>query len=210
MNNKSIFIICLLLCGLYFYQKNLKNNLIIICLFGLYLVLFHNNNNEHLTTDEAIQNLASLYNSGTLKATNLEISGDLKVAGNSMLNNVSVSKNVTTPDLTTDNIIVNKNLTANNDANIKGILSVTGKSKLASNVELGDNLVMNTGKVIALGDIGLVYELLNRGGGQFKIFRGSDKQLAFSNNIGAPGWYWQTNVNGGGDPVNASFPKNNN
>jgi hypothetical protein len=82
--NNIIFIMSLYVCAFYFYKHKLNNFLIIICTIGLYFVLFRINNDiyiENLTSDEAIQNLSSMYNSETLRAKNLELTGNLTVNG---------------------------------------------------------------------------------------------------------------------------------
>jgi hypothetical protein len=97
MINKSVlFLLILFIGGVYFFQKKSTEGLVVICLFAIYLLF--SGGNEHLTTSEnteAIQNLSSMFQNGTLTATNLTLSGNLKVAGESTLTgNVDGNLNV--------------------------------------------------------------------------------------------------------------------
>lgn len=187
MNNKNIFIICLLVCALHFYNKNLKNNLILVCLFGLYFVLFYNNIDEHMTSDEAVQNLASMYNSGTLTATNVNITGNLTVNGKSVLaGETSVNGQLTT----NSNSIFNSDVRMKKNVSIDNNLDITGKTTMNSNLELNENLKMKDKKIIALGDIGLVYSNIpgKSGEGHFSMFRGSDGHNVMTQQVGFDQW----------------------
>lgn len=173
--NRSIFLISLILCGIYFYSKNLNNHLILVCLFGLYFVLFqYKNTFENMTTDEALQNISTMYNSGVLKATNLELTGDLKVGGKTILTGI---------------------VNANGDLNIKGDLNtgknlnVEGSTTMKSNLTLNENLKMQDKKILSLGDIGIVYSNLpnKRGEGHFAVFRGSDGHNLIVQQVGIGG-----------------------
>jgi hypothetical protein len=90
---KPLFLLGLLGVGVYFYNKGATNNLIIICALVLYILIF-NTNKEHNTnttscacTTEAMNNIASLaadYKTGTLKAQNLTLDGNLTLTNGSI------------------------------------------------------------------------------------------------------------------------------
>lgn len=82
INKKTLFLLLLLIGGVYFFRKKATDSLIIVCLFAVYL-LVGGGGSEHLTNeqDEAIQNIASMYNNGTLKVTNLQVTGMSNLSG---------------------------------------------------------------------------------------------------------------------------------
>jgi hypothetical protein len=192
MDKAIIFIICLLGCSMFFYKKNLKNHLILTCLFGLYLVLFHYQNSgisnlEHMTSDEALQNIASLYNSGTLRATNLELTGNLTVKGNLKVENKSELVGTLTAG---DKSKFNSDVNFKNNVNIDKDLIIEGKTTMKSNLILNENLKMNDKKIIALGDVGMAYSNMpgKTGEGHFVVFRGSDGHNLLTQQVGMYGW----------------------
>ncbi len=83
--------------GIYFYNKKETNSLIIICLLALVVYLLVDNGaSEHLTTDqtEALQNLSSMYQNGVLKATNLEVTGNITLSNPNGLSSIIASGNL--------------------------------------------------------------------------------------------------------------------
>jgi microcystin-dependent protein len=73
--------------GIYFYKKGSIDNLI-MCLLIAIFVIYSSSKKEHVenispdknSPNEAIQNLSSMYNKGTVKATNLE-ANNLSISG---------------------------------------------------------------------------------------------------------------------------------
>jgi hypothetical protein len=181
---KQLFLLLLLGISYYFYSKKATDSLIIISALILYIIIFHLNEineiKEHIdgtigvSTNEAIQNLASMYNSGTLKATNLELVGDLKVGG----------KTVLSGNVTLDGATQVKN------ANITGDLTVGGKTTMNSNLILNENLKMQDKKILSLGDIGMAYSNWKnkRGEGHFVMFRGSDGHNILTQQVSIGDW----------------------
>lgn len=151
-------------------------------------MLFHNNNvNEHMTSDEAIQNLATMYNSGTLTATNMNITGDLTVNGKSLLNGETTVNGILTAGA---NTTFNSDIKIKKNVSIENNLDITGKTIMNSNLELNENLKMKDKKIIALGDIGLVYSNLpgQSGAGHFSMFRGFDGHNIITQQVGTGDW----------------------
>jgi hypothetical protein len=89
LNNKSLYLLLLLGSGIYFYQKGSLDNLIIVCLLVIFIFVFFNNK-EHLSTDEAVENIAQMYNNKKLTVTDLDVLGNLTVK-----NKAIVDKNLT-------------------------------------------------------------------------------------------------------------------
>ena len=99
INNRVLFLLILFVGGVYFFQKSSTDGLVVVCLFALYL-LFSGGGYEHAGNipgeTESIQNLASMFQNGTLTTTNLTLTGDLKVTGESTLGgNLSVGGETT-------------------------------------------------------------------------------------------------------------------
>jgi hypothetical protein len=103
------------------------------------LVLCIGNNNEYFTNDEAIQNIASLYNASNFEITNAKITGALTANTANVINLATPTANITTltapttnvTNFTTSNAIINS-LTAptanitnmnNTNANINNLTS---------------------------------------------------------------------------------------
>ncbi|QKF94441.1 hypothetical protein QKU48_gp0983 [Fadolivirus algeromassiliense] len=92
----NIYIISLLLIVIYYYVifwyldiKNENRMGIFMTASLTVLILLYtsvSNNLEGFTSNEAIQNLASMYNKGELKITDLVVTGKLEVTGDSTFN----------------------------------------------------------------------------------------------------------------------------
>lgn len=113
------------------YQSfSLKQRILLfIALFVIMLGIAHYRKGEMFEgfdNTEAIQNLASMYNSGTITASNLNITGNLTVGGTSNMNgatNMSGSTNIS-------------NLTA-------GTASITGNATIGGTTTMNDDLTLN-------------------------------------------------------------------
>jgi len=84
----------------------------------------NNNKNEFFNTSEAteaLQNIASLYNTGNFTVSNLNVTGSLNVAGNSLLSNT----------ITNGTLDVKGDSTFEGNAGISKNLTVSGSSTLA-------------------------------------------------------------------------------
>jgi hypothetical protein len=81
-DKKFLFALIILLASVYFYKKKSVDSLILIAVLAVYVFLTNKdtNTNEHFDT-EAIQNLSSMFQNGTLTATNLNLTGNLSVGG---------------------------------------------------------------------------------------------------------------------------------
>lgn len=77
---------------------------------------------EHFTNDEAVQNIASLYNAGAMKITNLEVTGNLTVDGQ-VISDLNVVGNITS----TKDISSGGKLASVGDVTAGGALSTVGK-----------------------------------------------------------------------------------
>lgn len=80
------------------------NKILILLILILIVVLFMLNNNEHLETtpplsNEAIQNIASVYNNQNMKVSNIETTGNINTRGD-----INISGNVVTNNLTSGSI----------------------------------------------------------------------------------------------------------
>lgn len=91
---------------------------ILIIIFIILILYLTCSKNEHLTTtDETVQNIASMYNNGNVITTNLTSTGDTTVGGN-----LTTSKNLTVDGSAT----VNGNATIDGSTNINGPATITG------------------------------------------------------------------------------------
>jgi hypothetical protein len=118
----------------------MNNKLVLIILIIIIVFIFNNNINnnkraEHLTDHidvEALENLLSLYKSGELMISNLEVDNNLKITGN--LNN---KKDITYQgkSTTNNNMNVNKKLTIND--------VVTSKNIKCNDIKMNKGLLQN-------------------------------------------------------------------
>jgi hypothetical protein len=179
---REIFLLLLSGISYYFYTKKSMDSLIIICLFVLFLLMFKFDSEsikEHadgsigpLPPNEALQSIASMYNSGTLKATNLEITGDIKVGGVADIkkginingdviqlvdengngtiktkNRMHISVGELLYLLNKNGVIVGREWGGTGDIAIQGNTEIQGNTKVQGSTEVN-------GKLIALGDGG--------------------------------------------------------
>jgi predicted acyltransferase (DUF342 family) len=107
--------------------------IILVIIITLFFIINHENNLEHLTSDEisklnseAIMNVASVYNNDMLKVSNAEITNNLVVRGTT-----------TIKGLNADNIAVD------GMSNLKGGVSVGDKSYFDNDVIIKGRLIVN-------------------------------------------------------------------
>lgn len=107
----------------YFYVKKDINLLLLSCI--LFLVYFElKNKNEHMSTDEAIQNLSSMFNSNTITCKNLKVIGNADVGGVLSTNgNININNDV----IFKDNIKLNGKLNIVGSTNLSGDVNIAGK-----------------------------------------------------------------------------------
>lgn len=106
MNKKLFFILTLLACSIYFYIQKSTDILIILCLFGLYILYYNNNcdNNEHLDNVsstpslEAIQNISSMFNNNTITATNIKVTGEIQIGDGLVLKSSGKNGYIKSPE----------------------------------------------------------------------------------------------------------------
>jgi hypothetical protein len=86
---------------------------------------------------EALQNLASVYNSGSMTVTDLQVTGKLTVGGDITGNgNITGKTKLTAGDITSNGLTVNGDISAYNVNTTKGLTAsgnVTGKYIIATN-----------------------------------------------------------------------------
>jgi hypothetical protein len=154
INKRVLFLLILFIGGVYFFQKKSTEGLVVICLFAIYLLF--SGGNEHMTGDtEAIQNLASAYQNGTLTATNLNLTGNLTVTGESTMTGTINSTNISN----SGNITNTGNLTNTGDFSVTGKsnltnLNVTGNQTTSGNQSTFGNIYLDPGKSIVFGNAG--------------------------------------------------------
>jgi len=142
------------------------NIVIIILVLIIVILLFIKNRKEHLTNDEALSNISSLYNSQKLTATNMLLTGNLDICGNITSNNIRYSNN--SFDISSNNFNLNSNNVNMNSNNIN--LSSITSTDISSNriilsaptinlvldssnnlLSLGSNLKIQNNKVFLSG-----------------------------------------------------------
>lgn len=100
----------LILFGLFLMTRYGYNNSIIyysaffIFAFALCDFILSLNNYENMTSNEAIQNIAGIYNADTMSVKNLQVTGDLTVLGNTNTKNQYVSGTINTNSINSDTI----------------------------------------------------------------------------------------------------------
>ena len=86
----------------------------------------NNNTNEYFTSDtvanEALQNIASVYNNGVLTVSKLNVTGDLAVAGKSTIGgDLAITGDTFTRNLTTTNAAIGSSLTFKHPTDPQGV-----------------------------------------------------------------------------------------
>ena len=95
--------------------------------------IVYNGSTEHLTSisdsnNEALQNLATAYNSGSMTVTNLTVTGDATVSGNATVGGLTKLKNTQINGTTTGTGDANfSTITTTGNATIGGTTTSTGK-----------------------------------------------------------------------------------
>jgi len=95
------------------------------------LIVLYNNNvdSEHLTPTEAVANIASLYNNGTLTSTNMNVTDTLTVSGNTSISGTT---------------------SVGGNTSVTGTLNVTGNTTL-SEAKIGGNTIVTSEGIKANG-----------------------------------------------------------
>lgn len=154
----------------FYYNKEIKLLLLSCVLFLVYFELKNKmENNERFTTNEAIQNLASMYNSETITCKNLkvlnntEMGGALTVGGNTNING---------------NMNFKDGITLNGKMNITGVTEITGNTNITGKLTTTDMITSPRGK---FGKIRLENNIV--GDEQFHITNknGTGTRLSFAN-----------------------------
>ena len=107
---------------------------LIVAILVMSLLVFKRNIMEGFTSDEAIQNVASLYNTGTLTASNLIGTQSLKVTGPSTLKGIT-AENVTATAVTAPTITGSTSMTSP---------TITGTTQLSSPLAALDRISPKT------------------------------------------------------------------
>jgi len=126
-------------------MKYIMYLLLIIILSGFQINHSRTNNLEHLTSDEALQNVASLYNASNMTIANLNVTGNLTVGGTSTLQTLSAS-NISASGIGT----VAGNLNVMGNTTTAGNLNVTGNTTIKA---LNTSGINNTGTATVGGQI---------------------------------------------------------
>ncbi|ATZ81099.1 hypothetical protein BMW23_1055 [Bodo saltans virus] len=185
---KWLFYVLLFGSGFYFYYKQKMDMLVLICIFVVYVFLNENEKHENFSSNEAVQTIANMYNSGTLKASNIVLTGDLTVGGNISGNNISASKNVASNDITvansikvSDNLTITKNMLESPGRfhfkgderfyflNKEGLIVATNWGGTGNFVAEGNIYMPTIGKSLVIGK-----GAISSGNGNFNIYRVSD------------------------------------
>lgn len=159
MNYKTtIFLIILFGTGFYYYKNNNTDNLIIVTLFALFFIMFIGIN-EHMEVGsstnpflnkndvEQVKILASMINEGKLKATSLDLTGDLNVGGN---------------------IKIDGRADIKENANVGGVINISGPQRTGETYNNIKTMSIDSTTIATPGVMHLYGQdnlhLLNRGG----------------------------------------------
>lgn len=162
--------IILLLTMFYFYMQKKLDFLILTLL--IFMTYYNTKNNiENFTTNEAIQNLASMYNSEEIICKKLTVTGDINTSGN-----INISDNKT---IKCDGILnleakkqINLN-TENINSKILNAENINSKNMTVGSLKFEDNKIISLKPDLALqteqknglvmqGDNNLVYYINGR------------------------------------------------
>ena len=135
---------------------------ILIALIFVILICVYRNNHEDMTniSNEAVQNLSSLYNQQSMTLTNLHVTGTLTVDGAATINSVNTptltAAAATTTNLNTTNLAASTNITSptanigswnirGSAMGIKGVADINmGSDGWVRNVTYGNNNTDNS------------------------------------------------------------------
>ena len=150
----SFIFILLLLIILKIYNKiDMSMHLIIVMSIITVLLILKINSKEHMTPDEVIQNMGSVYNNQNMSTTNMIVTGKL-VVGNPATNNVKMTVN--DPTVNSGNTVdINNCNVITHDVNVSNILTSTNIANLrVSDVSDISNLTLsNVSELIATNDL---------------------------------------------------------
>jgi hypothetical protein len=109
-----------------------------------------------MTADEAVKNVASLYNADTLTIGNLNVTKDLNVTNKTSTNDLNVTNKTSTNDLNVANKIISKDLEITGEAKFKGIEG-TGPTQFpggdGKNYITGKENILRGGATVINGDL---------------------------------------------------------
>lgn len=126
--------------------------LLIVSMILLFLTTHQINETENFSSDEAIQNVASLYNQGDMTVTNF------KSTGTGAFNNLTASGTGTFGNLTASGTGTFNNLTATGATNISNLNATSGTATLSGLTVNGNGTVGNlavTGSATVNGNLNI-------------------------------------------------------
>jgi len=92
---------------------------LIFALFFVLYVMMNKNMENFTTTDEAVQNISSLFNKGKITVTDLDVTGTLNVAGNAQISgSATINNSLTANNAKIGNIASNSYLTVEQNGDI--------------------------------------------------------------------------------------------
>lgn len=160
---KLFLYLIIILCIFYltYFQNHAESKTIYFVTLGILIICIHINFShsqllEGMTSDEAIKNVASVFNTDNMVVKNLQITGDLKVAGGVSAKNLSASENISTKGLSVSDKVLG-------DLNIDGNVNLP---KSGSTVKLGSSYIKGN----TVGNYGNM-EFWLGGGASMPVFR---------------------------------------
>lgn len=141
-------------------NQNIINGIfgVLILILFIIVIISKMSNNEYFTTysNEAIQNLAEVYNSGTLIVDNIQIKNNLSVGGATTLTGTLNTNNISNNgSINSQNINASQNINVSNmktnSLTVQGLSTLDGLNVTnidASNITASGNITMNNNNVV--------------------------------------------------------------
>lgn len=187
MNLLLIILISLCLYYLTYFDNHSHSKLnyaiILITLIICMCIATNKLSIEGMTSGEAIQNVASIFNTEEMVVKNLTVTGNLSVGGKTATKSQSIDGDVNVTGKTTliGPLTSNDTITAK-AANVSDTLNVTGKSTLSGACSTGNLLVNDTATIKGQTIIGTPSStdlvISSYPSGLLKVYHSSDGKLA--------------------------------
>lgn len=132
---------------------------------------------EHFTNDEAIQNIAGLYNTGAMKITNLEITGNLTVGGK-VISDLNVDGKITTAK----DLSVGGKLATVGDVAVGGNMTTVGTLATTGKITSSNGLVLDNSKSEWASPLQITSS--NKEGGYIEWVDKDKKRIAYETGAG--------------------------